>query len=364
MRGLVLYAVTLLMESASVLVRFVLVSLLALLLFDQPLALVIGGIAAFGPIIGSFAVLAGMPSGHLFVRHNLGARAMTSAEQTRLEQVLAPLRAQGIAVPRYIYTVPESGLNAAVSGRTLYIFHELFQSRFLPSVVAHELGHYNSLDGRLLLALRSLTIPGGFLIVYVLLQLLHWLAYVLALALSGLLLIVFFFLRIRIAPAVAAVFHIVLLALRLVIIFAVGGVGPALLGSFWRSHFVDREFAADAYAVRLGYGKDLVDFFGRHALQDVTIPWYEHPTHPPADQRINRIERVMATPPGTPPPRLRVPTVTGARPAQSSLVLIVLGLVALGLVGALLLGTMPLGNAAPALPVPPGPTPTLGLPGL
>jgi Zn-dependent protease with chaperone function len=177
-RRFVLYSVTMFVELISVSVRFAFVSAVAMLFVRREVAVALGALAALGPVIAALVVLAGVPSGHRFVRRSLGARPLTPDEQRRLERAVQPIRAQGITLPRRIFTVPERGLNAAVSGRTLYIFQDLYASPYLAGIVAHELGHYHSLDGRMLLALRSLTVPGGFLFVYLMLQMLRGLAYI------------------------------------------------------------------------------------------------------------------------------------------------------------------------------------------
>ena len=51
---------------------------------------------------------------------------------------------------------------------------------------------------------------------------------------------------------------------------ALGGVGTALLGSLWRAYFVEREFAADAYAARLGHAAPAL-FVGKFAREDVHL---------------------------------------------------------------------------------------------
>jgi Zn-dependent protease with chaperone function len=386
-RRFVLYSVTMVVELISVGVRFVLVSAVAMLLVRSEVAVALGALAALGPVIAALVVLAGVPSGHRFVRRRLGARPLTPDEQLRLERAVQPMRAQGITLPRQIFTVPERGLNAAVSGRTLYLFQDLYASPYLAGVVAHELGHYHSLDGRTLLALRSLTVPGGFLFVYLMLQVLRGLAYIVALLLSAVLFVVFALFRLRLAAAVAAVFHIVLMLLRLLIIFAVGGVGPALLGSFWRDHFIEREYAADAYAARLGYGADLIAYFERHVLTDVSIPWYEQPTHPPSRRRIANLRSVMARAAPPIPAQSAAPTRADAatpaldralptpawsaiarapRPIRRGLAVPVLtaAIVTLLVLGAALLFNMQAGAATPSVVPTIGPTPTLGVPGL
>jgi Zn-dependent protease with chaperone function len=380
-RGFLLYSVTLIIELVSVGVRFILLSAFLMLFLDQNWALALGAIAGLAPPARSLLVLAGVPSGHRAVRRSLRARPLNAAEQARFDQAVQPIRDQGVVLPQTIFTVPAQGLNAAVSGRTLYIFQDLYTSRYLPGIIAHELGHYHSLDGRMLLALRSLTVPGGFMFVYVMLQLLQWIAYALSLALSGLLILVFMLFRLRLAAAVGAIFDIVMTLLRMLIIFAVGGVGPAMLGSFWRNHFIEREYAADAYAARLGYAGDLIAFFQHHVLTDVSIPWYEQPTHPPSSRRIANLRNVAATAPHPSAARSTAASPTAepafdamhAAPAAAFLArsplpayipALLAGVITLLLVGAVLLINGQTG-APPGLPIPtPGPTPTLGVPGV
>ncbi|NJN15863.1 MAG: M48 family metalloprotease [Oscillochloris sp.] len=297
--GIVLYLITLLIESLSIMMRGVLVAGLAGLLLEPNVALILGAIAAFSPLLSSFLVLAGIPSGHMLVRQSLGARLPTADERRALEAGFARARTAGVPVPTRVFTIDEDALNAAISGRTLYVYRKLYDSPYLPGVLAHELGHYNSLDGRLMLALRALTMPGGFLIMYITLSLLRWIAYGMASVLAAFLIVFAAIFRMNLSRLVAMLFRGSIQLLRLTIILALGGVGPALLGSIWRSHFLRREFAADAYARRLGYGELLASFFEHEVLDDVRIPWYNQPTHPPATQRVRALRRseTMEPPP-------------------------------------------------------------------
>lgn len=386
MSGIILYLITLLLETISVVVRFTLVSGLVALFAGGDAAMTVGALAAVGPPIYSLLILAGLPSGHLLVRRGLGARPLSSAERSALEQALAGPRAAGVAIPRRAFTIPAEGLNAAISGRTLYVYQELYSSPYLPAVLAHELGHFNSSDGRLLLAIRALTVPGGFMIVWALLQVLRWVAYLISTVLIALILVIFALSRVRFGGATGFIFGLTVSILRLAIIFAVGGVGPTLLGSLWRSYFTQREYVADAYAGRLGYANDLIAFFENEVLNDVSIPWQDEPTHPPASRRIAELRKLAATfpqhspaAPGAPTlaePRPAAPAQAGLAPAAGMLTTrpapgrsprLLASLLVVALVATLAAGIAFSALSRPTAPgnafVPtPGPTPTLGLP--
>ncbi|MBX0329249.1 M48 family metalloprotease [Oscillochloris sp. ZM17-4] len=356
MAGVVLYIFTLLIESISVVVRFGIVSGLVRLLAGGTAGIVAGAVAGLGPVIYS---------------------------------LLAQVRARGVPFPRHVFAVDIEGLNAAISGRTMYIYRELFDSRYLTGVVAHELGHFNSMDGRLMLGIRALTIPGGFFIAYLLLGLLRWVAYGISTVLVAFLVVVFAFLRINLSGLAGPLFGISLQITRMTIIFAVGGVGPALLGSIWRSYFIEREFAADAFAGRLGYAYDLLDFFETEVLSDVSIPWYEQPTHPTTTRRVVNLEQVAASfpqararpqgarrPPPSPAPERSAPTgaqpSAAARPQARDLraarsarrpwpIIAGVGLLAAAILIVALLSGAPPARPADAYRPTPGPTPTLGI---
>jgi Zn-dependent protease with chaperone function len=386
MAGIVLYIVTLLIESISVIVRFGIVSGLVSLFAGGTTGIVAGALAGLGPIIYSLLVVSGIPSGHILVRRSLKGRPLSETEGGQLEAMLAHIRASGVGFPQHVFAVDTEGLNAAISGRTMYIYRELFDSRYLAGVVAHELGHFNSMDGRLLLGIRALTIPGGFFIAYLLIGLLRWVAYGVSTVLVAFLVVVFAFLRINLSGLAGPLFGVSLQIIRMSIIFAVGGVGPALLGSIWRSYLLQREFAADAYAGRLGYANDLIDFFETEVLSDVAIPWYEQPTHPTATRRMASLEEIAArfpqvhsrvkggqrARPSAPPPQPSARTATasavrpqggGARPARPRWLLpAAAGLLAVAILVGALLYSAPSPRPADAIRPTAGPTPTLGAP--
>ncbi|MEI6778248.1 MAG: M48 family metalloprotease [Chloroflexales bacterium] len=390
MAGIVLYIFTLILESISVVVRFGIISGLVSLYAGWTTGIVVGTVAGLGPIIYSLLVVSGIPSGHILVRRRLKARPLSETEREHMDAALAHVHSSGVPFPQHIFAVDTEGLNAAISGRTMYVYRELFDSRYLPGVVAHELGHFNSMDGRLLLGIRALTVPGGFIIAYLLIGLLRWVAHGISTVLVAFLIVVFAFFRINLVGITRPILGITLQILRMGIIFAVGGIGPALLGSIWRSYLIDREFAADTYAGRMGYANDLIDFFETEVLSDVAIPWYEQPTHPTATRRIASLTEVATRfpqvrgsvksdlsarqSPSPPPASARPQPSAAVRPLRGAphrvrrthpawLLPVTAGILAIATLVAILLAVTPSPRPANIVIPTPGPTPTLGIPG-
>jgi Zn-dependent protease with chaperone function len=334
MGGIILYLVTLALEMISVVVRFALVAGVASLVMNRQAAFAVGAVAGLYPVVYSLAALSGLPRGHLLTRIEMGGRNLTAEEQRQLAVALSEPRRRGLPIPRHVFAVDRDGLNAFIAGRTLYIYRDLFDHPSLPGVLAHELGHHNSLDGRLSGAIFGLTLPGGFLLTYLLLSVLQWLAYGVLLLVIGLVVIVFMVLGLNVGRMLGTLFGITVTATRFLIIFAVGGVGTALLGSLWRSYYVEREYAADAYAARLGFADQLIAFFEHEVLSDVAIPWYSQPTHPPTTRRIEALRRASPGQPQAPSRPRAAPT---AGTPWLLLLTVASGLIGLALLAAALL---------------------------
>ena len=114
---------------------------------------------------------------------------------------------------------------------------------------AHELGHLNSLNGRLTLALRRLA-PVG------------------ALGDDGA----------TLAEGIAVLF--------------VGGISVALLSPLLSAYWRRREFRADAYAAHLGQGPPLAAHLERTQFFDVAVPFLSGRVHPYTEQRLERLARL------------------------------------------------------------------------
>ncbi|NJM07947.1 M48 family metalloprotease [Candidatus Gracilibacteria bacterium] len=363
----VLYTFTLFFELISVICRFALVYWPLSWFLDGPWALSIAGFAALTPLVYSLLVLCGVPSGHMLTRYRLGGRLPSPAEQALLDDGLRPLREQQLVLPVHIYVLERSGLNAAVSGTTLFVYRDLLRSPYLTAVVAHELGHLHGGDGRLLLALSALVIPGGYTVEFILLSALRLLVRGLVLVLIGCLSFLMVMFQIKLAWLVSPLLTIGVQLARYLVIFAVGGVGPSLLGSLWRAYFLKREYNADAFAVRCGYGTHLVSFFREAMLEDVQLPWNAQPTHPPTHTRVFAIQEMLAA-----RPTVGVQNAASGRSrrasAQRSEVLartIAFGsiaIVAFILIGTLLFSSIARSDSLQRIAPTPGPTPTLGIP--
>ena len=274
--GLALYLLTLAAEAVlGATVRWLLIYLGAATLGAiVPLGLSAEGlasVAAIAPLVHSALGLALPGQGRLW-RLRLGARCPTTSER---EALLAALELLSAHEPRLVdstcfYILDDPLPTAAARGRALIITRGLIESESLPAVLAHELAHAGSFDGRLTEALQRLTLwsdplgppkrqgapqpPDDF----------------------------------KPTPESSLPWSCSRLLLRL----AGGGVAVRLLAPLWAPYWRSREYAADAYAASLGMGEDLA----RH-LNDFEQPFdvprpgllFNPAEHPPVAHRIERL---------------------------------------------------------------------------
>jgi Zn-dependent protease with chaperone function len=235
-------------------------------------------VAALTPIAWSLIGLALPGRGRVWGRR-LGARRPSATEAEGLADAMALLRGVDPSLPDpaawLILDDPLPG--AAVRGTTLVLSRGLLESESLAAVLAHELGHADSLDGRLTEALNRLALwddplapvrpeRGG----------------------EG---------QAEFAedPRGGLLWGCARWALRL----AGGSFAQGLLGWPWAAYWRAREYAADVYAASLGQAEDLA----RH-LADQELPFdppqprrlFNLAQHPPVALRI---ERLLASPEGT-----------------------------------------------------------------
>jgi Zn-dependent protease with chaperone function len=213
-------------------------------------------------------------------RSNMGGRDPSEREQTAYQDALELLTTNTqhpIRLPTSWFVTDTLQPDAAVCGHTLMLSRALLESEHLPAVLAHELGHLNSSDGRLTTALNRLIIrpparpkaehehPTRVLILgndrlmtsITLLGLIAW-------------------------------------ATRKTLTFAQGGFALRLLAPAWGAYWRAREYQADQYAAHLGQADELADFLELHALiHDHPIPhiWLTNHTHPPTELRINQLRK-------------------------------------------------------------------------
>lgn len=207
-------------------------------------------IAGYGPLILSGATLI-LPLGGRLWRAQSGGRRPSERERLIFEDALTLLkRAEPkLRAPRHWFVLDEPVPNAAAYADTLMLTRGLIDSGHLEAVLAHELGHLNSSDARLVAALHRLTIPPR--------RKLHFPLATLGFLVSG-------------APA------------------------AWLTRTPWAAYWRAREFAADEYAAKLGQGPALARFLDTNALEnDLPVPfmWLTQESHPYSEHRIDRLER-------------------------------------------------------------------------
>ena len=120
------------------------------------LALAVG----FGPLLVSLATLI-LPLGGWWFQQQEGGRRPSEREQAVFDTAFAELRAADPALrpPQRWFVTDGAEANACVYGNTLLASRALLASAYFPAVLAHELGHLNSSDGRVTAAVYRLTIP-------------------------------------------------------------------------------------------------------------------------------------------------------------------------------------------------------------
>jgi Zn-dependent protease with chaperone function len=87
------------------------------------------------------------------------------------------------------------------------------------------------------------------------------------------------------------VLELLALLLGLVLRLTSGGLSVRLTRPLWAAYWRRREFAADAYAARLGQGPALADYLERHLLLDFAAPYMDGREHPYTELRIERLLR-------------------------------------------------------------------------
>lgn len=244
--------------------------------------LIIGTAAliAFGPIIWSILNLVGMKGGHRFTPWSMGARTPSTREREAYTNALVHIQANApttITAPSDWFVIDTLEPEAYTIGTTLYLSREVLRTkggnqRHLIALIAHELGHINTIDGRLSLALRRLVLPPVYLLSYVLQQVAPGIvSFAASLAGSG-----------SYAASVVTWFTNAALAI------SGGGAGLFILSPFWAEYWRSRDYAADTFAAEVGVGQELIDFLELYEFKDVAVPYYMM-LHPYIELRIDRL---------------------------------------------------------------------------
>ena len=228
-------------------------------------------IVAFVPLALSLVALIMPGSGWLW-RLRVGARRPSVEEAETISAALDLLRASDPALPARapIYVLDDPLPSAATRGRAVILSRGLLDSGALAAVIAHELGHACSLDGRITEALARLVIrpdplgpreePSEI--------------------------------EQRFQPEPEPHGRLLWSTARLFARLIGGGCAEQLLAPLWAPYWRRREFAADAYAATLAQGEDLATH-----LADFEQP-FDAPQHglllnpalhPPVAYRIERL---------------------------------------------------------------------------
>jgi Zn-dependent protease with chaperone function len=216
---------------------------------------VVGIILGFGPYLWSLAGLIGLTSGVVPSYFYSGARRASRREREMVTPQLDALISKGVRGPRAWYVVDQPYTGAWVTGRVLFLTHDAVRSPFLRPIIAHELGHLNSSDGRLSLALYCLVFPGAIFFYQFLYE---WTKSVAATP-GCLVVLGAFFLFAPLWIAIALLF---------------GGWSVLILLHPLRLYWRQREYMADKYAARLGEARTLADYYDNGVVAfDMATPW-------------------------------------------------------------------------------------------
>lgn len=232
-------------------------------------------VVSFGPPIMSILTLFFLPGGFLLTRLGIGARRASRREHEAIRGAITQIVENGpdwMKAPTRWFIVDQNELNAWAIGTTLYITRALVKSPYLAGVLAHVLGHINSSDGRLVLALRRFV----FTPVNLLSQATN-----------------------QIAPGNVSVTFTVdepqdyailggLWIFYMLLALAGGGLGLHLLNPFWIWYWRSREYEADFFAFQCGMSAPLVEYLEQHEYFDIATPYFMSP-HPYIELRIDNL---------------------------------------------------------------------------
>lgn len=263
-----------------------------LLMFLNSLAVPLAHLVAWGPLVFALLTLLFLPGGFLLTRFTLGARKPSIREKELIYATLdeAIQADPTVRAPSAFYIIDNFDPNAYTIGTTLYLHSGLLSEQTSGihrlGVIAHHLGHRNSLDGRLTLALRRLVIYP-----------VYFLSRSLGTVAPG-----SFVYSIGRGDAKGCLAGTLVLFVSLFLALAGGGLGTLLLNPVWAAYWRKREFVADQFAQHLQLGGPLLEYLKQHTLQDTATPFFLNPT-PSNELRIDRLLHGPDTPSTMPLPQ-------------------------------------------------------------
>ncbi len=243
------------------------------------LAAPLGQLIGWGPLVFALLTAVFLPGGFLLTRWALGARKPSTRERQVMYEALSEATKDKPTTkgPSAFYVLDNQSPLAYTIGTTLYINSGLLSEQrnrnFLLGLLAHELGHRNSYDGQLILALRRLVLPP-----------IYYISRSLGTVAPGTL--VYSIGAGNASGCLAGAFVFVLSAF---LSLAGGGFGAWLLTPLWQAYWRKREYAADQFAQELGADEPLQEFLQQHAVQDVATPYYLSAA-PSNELRLDRLQ--------------------------------------------------------------------------
>jgi Zn-dependent protease with chaperone function len=290
--SLLMYLSTLALEVPVILLRlivaFILAAILLALTGHSTVSAGTWSDLALAPTVWSLLALAWPGGSGWWWRQRIGGREPSQREWLAYEDALLLLRDHAPEPPPepntwFVLDTPEP--DAAVVGDALMLSRGLLESPHLPAVLAHELGHLGTPDGRITAALNRLVIHPAIYDPephererreHVPLEFNNDTLFI-----------------------IAVTTYVTVWCTKKIAKACRGGLGLNLLHPVWGRYWREREYTADQYAARLGQADELADFLEIHALiHDHPIPfiWLTEHTHPPTELRIDRLRTHAHTP--------------------------------------------------------------------
>lgn len=242
----------------------------------------LAGLLAGLPHLLSLLALQGLPGGDRWTVVVRGARAPTPFEDAVMWRALDELDAASggwvatVLGNTRLFVLEGTELSACVVGTGLYITRPLLDAdtRYLAPVLAHELGHLDSGDARLVLALRRFEVPEGKRVA------------IGADRLAGGAVRAGTLTRHPLGCLLGFWFGLIFKLFG----FGRGGLGLRVTGPGWAGYWREREFAADRYAHALGQGRGLIEYLRRNRFLDAAIPYFPLVSEQPyITERIDRL---------------------------------------------------------------------------
>jgi Zn-dependent protease with chaperone function len=270
--ALVLYTITLAGQwfaaVARTLILYIILALIALVtgwpIPSNTIALVI----AFAPLAVSLLALICppliLPIDGRWWEISSGGRPPEQDEQEAFQNAIDELREYDpkLRIPRHWFVAEEHERNAAAYAKTMRVDRGLLESPYAAAVIAHELGHLNSSDGKLASALRLMLLT---------------------------------------EMQTPTLYPLWSLPFRGLAWFASGEAVLWFMANPWEMYWRSREFAADQYAARLGQGPALARTLEHDALpyeQSIPRMRYSRASHPYTKPRIAKLRAHPKQPAG------------------------------------------------------------------